>query len=409
MTLFAVHLWLWELSGSATMIANLGFISFGSSMLFTPVGGVVADSINQKKIMICSDIVSGICTIALLILKATGSLQIWHLYTIGGITGACQAFQIPAFQITTTVLVPDKYYGQANGFHSMSDSISYVVAPILAGILITWIYFEGILIIDVITFLFAVTTLSFVKVPQIKKINKKLEGNYYGRDFIKNVQFGFHYIFSRNNLFALQAVFFFINMITVMYFTLLIPFILAKTHNNSIILGAVQTISGIGGIAGGIVMASWGGTKKKINGVLLGMFLFSLSIIFMGLSWTMIFWAIGSFFISFSIPITNSSNQAIWQKKIPVELQGRVFSARRFIAQISVPLALIVAGPLAEYFFEPSMLNGSTSLFAKWFVPPLRLGIGSGFSLMFVLSGIFGIFVATTAYLSKMVRNVEET
>jgi hypothetical protein len=106
------------------------------------------------------------------------------------------------------------------------------------------------------------------------------------------------------------------------------------------------------------------------------------------------------------IPILNGSNQAIWQAKVAPDVQGRVFSVRRLIAQITSPLAMLLAGPLADYLFEPAMAKGG--LLAPTFGGLMGTGPGAGMSLMFVISGGLGVLVGLGGYLFPIVRNVEQ-
>ncbi len=136
----------------------------------------------------------------------------------------------------------------------------------------------------------------------------------------------------------------------------MVPMILARTGNNERILASVQSISAVGGVVGGLAMSAWGGPKRKVNGVLLGMTVESLlGPTIMGLARSLVGWAVGGFFVQAVIPIINGSNQAIWQAKVPPSMQGRVFATRRMIAQVAFPFAVLVAGPLADNVFEPAM------------------------------------------------------
>jgi hypothetical protein len=105
------------------------------------------------------------------------------------------------------------------------------------------------------------------------------------------------------------------------------------------------------------------------------------------------------------LPLVNGSSQAIWQAKVPPDIQGKVFATRRLIAQISVPVAMILGGRLADAVFEPAMASGGA--FARLFEPLVGSGLGSGMALLFVFSGILGAVVGLTGYLFPVIRQVE--
>jgi hypothetical protein len=202
-------------------------------------------------------------------------------------------------------------------------------------------------------------------------------------------------------------IFFGINLIAMFGFTVLAPMILARTGNDELILGTVRSAAGLGGVVGGLLLSAWGGPKRRIHGVLLGMALTSLlGEVVIGLGGSVVIWTMGAFFSSFFIPILNGSNQAIWQAKVAPDVQGRVFAVRRLIAQITAPFAMLLAGPMADHVFEPAMMPGGA--FASTFSGLLGTGSGAGMSLMFVLAGTCGVLIALGGYLSPAVRNVEE-
>jgi hypothetical protein len=114
---------------------------------------------------------------------------------------------------------------------------------------------------------------------------------------------------------------------------------------------------------------------------------------------------IGAFVTMIFGPVTNASNQAIWQSKVAPEVQGRVFATRALIAQISAPVAMVIAGPLADGVMTPSMMPGGALYDAfGWLV---GTGPGAGIGLLFVFLGIIGALISIGALAIKAIRNVE--
>mgnify|MGYP003375420215 CR=1 FL=1 len=171
-------------------------------------------------------------------------------------------------------------------------------------------------------------------------------------------------------------------------------------------LATVQSVAAVGGVVGGLLMSAWGGPKQRVRGVLWGMTVESLlGPIVLGVARGLPGWIVGSFMSQAFIPIINGSNQAIWQSKVPPAVQGRVFSTRRMIAQFSFPIAVLLAGPLADRVFEPAMQGGGAA--AALFGPLVGTGPGAGMGLMVALSGVFGAAVGLVGYLVPAVRHVE--
>jgi MFS family permease len=404
MTQFALTIWAWDITGSATAMALVGVFNFAPTVILSPVAGALVDRWNRKAVMMISDLAAGLATISVLILYSTGQLQMWHLYIAGAFTGAFQAFQFPAYSAAISLMVSKDQYTRANAMLGLAESASQIGAPFLAGVLITLIRIDGIMIIDVVTFVFALAALALVSVPQPAETE---EGKQARGSLLQDSVFGFRYILARPSLLGLQLTFFMANLFASFSFALLPAMILARTSSNEFILGVVQTVMGVGGVVGGVVISAWGGFKQRVHGVLLGMALSSLfGTVVMGFGQEVIVWSIGGFMSLFFIPLINGSNQGIWQAKVPPDLQGRVFGTRRLIAQITAPLAAIIAGPLADNVLEPAMQPGGS--LAPILGPLLGVGDGAGMAIIFVVSGLLGVLAGLGGYAFRIIRDAEK-
>ena len=403
MTLFALTIWAYELTGSATALALVGFFFVTPMLIVSPFAGALVDRSNRKLMMMISDLAAGLATIVLLVLFLTGRLQIWHLYIAGAFEGVFQSFQWPAYSATISVMLPKEQYGRANGMMSLAESGSNIFSPLLAGALIGFIGLGGILAIDIATFVFAIGALLLVHIPQPRRTEEgqKAQGGIW-----KEAGYGFRYILKRPSLLGLQTVFMLGNFFDSIPFAILAPMILASTDNNELIYASVTSAGAIGAVIGGLVMSAWGGPKRLVHGVLAGWAISSLlGTVLMGVGRSLPVWVVASFCGAFFIPIINGSNQAIWQKKVAPDLQGRVFSIRRLIAWFVTPLAMLIAGPLADYVFEPGMRAGGGM--AALFASLVGAAPGSGMSLIFILGGILAIGVAIAGYLITIIRDAE--
>jgi DHA3 family macrolide efflux protein-like MFS transporter len=403
MTWFALTIWAWQVSGRATVLALVGFSFFGPTVLLSPLAGALVDRWNRKLVMMLSDLVAGLVTALILILYASGNLQVWHLYASGALAGAFQAFQFPAYSAAVTTMLSKTHYARASGMMSLAGSASEIFAPLLGGLLLGRIGMAGIFLIDVVTFVIAIMALLAVHIPQPRVT---AEGRAGQGSLWKESLYGFRYIWGRPSLLGLQLVFLVDNLIASFGFTVLAPMILARGGNDELLLGSVQSAMGVGGVVGGLLLSVWGGPRRKVHGVLMGMSLSSLlGMLLLGVGRGRAVWAAGAFFSSFFIPIVNGSNQAIWQAKVAPDVQGRVFASRRLIAQISAPVAMLLSGPLADHVFEP-LMTGSSAL--RLLLGPLvGTEAGSGMALMFVLAGLVGTLVGAGGYAFRVVRDAE--
>mgnify|MGYP001040112946 CR=1 FL=1 len=405
MTRFALTIWVYQETGQATALALVALFSFAPAIFFSPIAGAIVDRVSRKKVMIASDFAAGLSTVALLILYSTGYLEIWHLWVAGFFASSFESFQFPAYSAAITTMVDKKHYTRANAMLGMVNSASTIIAPALAGGLLNVIGISGIMIIDIATFVFAIGMLLLVVIPNPAEtaVGRASRGTLFQESI-----FGFRYIFSNRSLLGLLLIFFTTNLTFGLTMILLAPMIMDRTPDSieAAILGTTMMMFGIGGVVGGLVIAAWGGFKKRIHGVLLGLaFLSIFGQIVIGVGQSFPVWAVGAFLGMFFMPLVNGSSQAIWQAKVSPDIQGKVFATRRLVAQISSPVAMILGGRLADAVFEPAMAAGGT--FAHFFQPLVGSGLGSGKALLFIFSGILGVIAALVGYLVPVIRNVE--
>jgi hypothetical protein len=299
-------------------------------------------------------------------------------------------------------MLKKEQYSRANGMLELAGNSSNVIAPLLAGALFVPLGLVGILMIDLVSAGIAIGTLLFVHIPQPQKAEAPPEKE----SFSKQAAFGFRYILKRPSLLGLQLIPLLANFFASVRFLLVAPMVLARTGSDELAFASVQTAGAIGGVLGGLVMSAWGGPKRHVYGVLGGWTITGLvGMIVMGAGQALPMWIIGIVVFSFFDPVINASNQAIWQSKVSPEVQGRVFSARAFIAWSVLPLAPLLAGPLADKVFEPAMAAGGR--LSPLFSPLVGSGPGSGMGLILVLFGLIVALVGIGGYLIPAIRDVE--
>ncbi len=404
MTNFGLTLWIYQQTESAMALSIMYVTYILPFLLMAPLAGVWVDRYNRKLMMMVSDFGAALGTVAVLVLQATGNLELWHLYVVSAILGIGNTFQWPAYSAAISTMVSKEQYGRANGMMGLIEAGPNVLAPILAGALLPLIGLTWILVIDLITFGLAVFALLIVHVPQPEKTveGKEGEGNVW-----QEAAYGFKYIFKRPSLLGLQLIFLFGNLFTGIAWSLFAPMILASSGQDPITLASVQSAAAIGGVVGGIIMSAWGGFKRKVHGVLIGWIISSLGgMVLLGFGRGLAIWLPAAVFSTIFAAMVNASNQAIWQAKVAPDVQGRVFSSRRLIAWVSQPISPLIAGALADYVMEPAMSTQSalSDLFGSW----VGIGPGAGMRLLFILCGIAAGLVGIICYFVPAIRNAED-
>jgi hypothetical protein len=300
-------------------------------------------------------------------------------------------------------MLPKEQYARANGMLSAAGSSSGILAPMLAGALIGPLGLSGLFAIDLLSAAVAVGTLIFVHIPQPPPSEAGRQGQ--GR-FLQEAAYGFCFILARPSLLGLQSVFMAGNFFLNLAFVVLAPMILGRTGSDEWVLGRVQSAGAIGGLVGSLLMTAWGGPKRRVYGVLAGWLcigVFGSAVV--GVGRTLPVWALGVFLASVFSAVIDSANQAIWQAKVPPDVQGRVFSVRRLIAMSIAPISHALAGPLADRVLEPAMVSGA------WLVPVfgwlVGTGTGAGMALLFVCGGVLATLTALVGALVPAIRRVE--
>jgi MFS transporter, DHA3 family, macrolide efflux protein len=404
MSHFGLSIWMYQETESATAMGLMQVFFITPFLIMSPFAGVMVDRYNRKLMMMISDFTAFLATAGVLTLMALGQLEFWHLYIAAALNGIGNTFQWPAYSAAISTMIPKSQLGRANGLMSLMEAGPGVLAPLMAGALMPVIGLTGLLTLDVVTFFFAIGALAIVHIPQPKQTEegKKAQGS-----VLKEAAFGFRYIFARPSLLGLQLIFFFANLFQGISLVVFAPMVLARTDQNTLIFGSVQTAAAIGMVAGGIFMSAWGGFKRRTNGVLFGWIYVGFGMMAYGLKFGLPIWLVAGVIGAPVVgALINASNQAIWQSKVAPDLQGRVFSARRLIAWFTTPISPIIGGVLADFVMEPAMQTGTVlpNLFG-WLV---GTGPGAGMGLLMVFCGIGISLIGLAGYFIPVVRDAED-
>ncbi|MBW4513639.1 MAG: MFS transporter [Timaviella obliquedivisa GSE-PSE-MK23-08B] len=401
MTEFALILWAWHLTKSATALALVGFFSQLPRIPISLVAGLIVDRYNRKHLMMLGDAIAALSTLVIGLLYLADSLQIWHLYLLAAISGGFGQIQSLAYSTSITLIVPKQHYTRANSMDSAIHYGSAIVAPALAGVLYPFVGFLGILLIDLVTFGMAIATLLLVHIPQPQP-NPETDSE----TITQKLTFGIRYVFTQpglRSLLIITTLFWFAHDLGEAVYD---PMILARTNGSAQVLASVASAAGIGGVTGAIILSAWGGTKRRIHGMLAGFMGAGLSKTVFGFGQVPLVWIPAQFCSSLNFPLLGSSETAIWMEKIAPEIQGRVFAANALVVQSVSAIALLIAGPLADRVFEPALQqnNRLTSLFHAI----VGTGAGAGISLLYILTSMTLVLIGLGGYVLPTLRRVED-
>jgi MFS transporter, DHA3 family, macrolide efflux protein len=408
LTGFALSVYIYQETGSATQLGVAMLATVLPSLLVSPLAGALVDRWDRRWVMIASDSGAALTTLGIWALLAGGHLHVWHIYVANALSSILGSFQQPAYLASITLLVPKKHLGRASGLGQLGEAVSRIAAPALAGLLVVTIQVQGVILIDVLTFLFATLTLLLVRIPQPEVT---AEGQAGRGSLLRESAFGWHYIRTRPGLLGMMILLAWVNLAFGFQNVLFTPLLLSFT--TPAVMGGLMSVGGVGLLLGSLLMSAWGGTTPKIHGLMGSLFFLGLFAGLVGLRADPLLIGIANVGLFILVPIVNGSGQAIWQAKVAPDVQGRVFATRRLIALIALPISYLAAGPLADQVFEPLLAEvgpeyPSGGAWAGALGPILGTGPGRGIGLIFVIVGGLVALFAVLGYLHPRIRKVEQ-
>jgi DHA3 family macrolide efflux protein-like MFS transporter len=384
MTNFALVIWSYQQQGSALTTSLLAICSYAPYVLLSIFAGALSDRWNKKATMLLSDSFAALCTVSVLILLTTGKLQIWHLYLINTLNGLMNTVQQPASDVSISLLSPKKHYQKVSGMRSLSNSLITVLTPMLATSMLAFAGIRFVILFDLITFVTAfISLLCFVKIPQVTDGSSTVN-----ETVLQSAKSGLRYL--RDNRGILDLILFLavINFTASIFNAALPAMILSRAGGGELALGMVNTVTGIATMFGSILVSILPPPKSRVR-VICNCLLFSMStenfILAFGKSTPI--WCFGAILGWIFIPVMNANMDVLFRTKIPIEMQGRVYSARNTLQFFTIPLGYLCGGVLVDRVFEPFMAEQPAgSLWTALF----GIEKGSGAALLFLVIGILG-------------------
>ncbi len=399
MTGFGLQIWVFVETGSVTNLALVSLFFALPAIIISPFAGALVDRWDRRSVMLVSDAIAGAATLLVAILYATDALALWHIFILVGIGSVGNAFQAPAWMASIPLLVPKAQLGRANGLVQLNDGLSLVMAPAIAGFLLVTSGLGAVLLVDVVTFLVGVSTLAVVRFPRPKQHAESNTGSVLG-DAIA----GWRYIRQRGGLFGLLWIYAGVNFSLSFGNVLFIPLVVSFASEGA--AGGVLSAAGFGAVAGSIAVSAWGGPKKRVRGTMIAISIAGIGVAFAGVRPSVLVVGISAFSLMALVPVANTASQVLWQLKVPPAVQGRVFAIRRMISQAISPIAILLAGPLADNVFEPLLAEGGR--LAGSVGSLIGTGPGRGIGFMYIITGLLTALLGIVGYVLPRVRHLED-
>ncbi|WP_061288773.1 non-ribosomal peptide synthetase/MFS transporter [Herbidospora cretacea] len=346
LTEFAVPLWIYVTTGSLVNFALFSVIGLLPGMLVAPFAGVIVDRYDRRKVMLAGDVGAWSTQLALGVLLWTGNLEIWAIYPLLAALSVALTFQRLAYGASIPQLVPKRLLGHANGVVQMVTGSAQLIVPLIAAGLMATIGLEGILVIDVASYTFAIVSVLLVRFPRTMGLRRR-------ETIWAEMVGGFRYTWFNRSFRAMLLFFAGLNVFLSPLFLLLSPLVLAFGGNDLDDVGRVSFAGGVGVLLGGLAVALWGGPRRhRMRGMLLATLGLAVFCAVTGLQQNLVVIAIGAFGMSLALTVVNGVYATIIQVKVPQRFHGRVIALNTLVAWSTLPLAFGVVAPFGSEIME---------------------------------------------------------
>ncbi|WP_431262156.1 MFS transporter [Roseateles chitinivorans] len=404
LTAFAIGVWLFQRTGSVISFTQFVLFSTLPALLMMPWSGAIADQWRKRSILLVSEAVAIACTATMALLFWLDVFHVWQLYALQAVLSLSIGLQGPAASAAITTLVPKAHYGRASGLYQIATAISQFAAPLLAAVMLGRIGIFGILVLDVLTFLVAIVGVLFARIPDAPTVSTADGTAPVRRSAMGDVKWALGFLHQRP---AMGTVFVYRvigALFTGMVLVLIGPLVLAQ-HSEQV-FAAVSTFGAIGALSSGLLLVVWGGMKQWRPWVLALNVVQGLAIAVAGLQSSAVVLCACAYVVMLCSSTLAGSTSAIWRRKVPHDRQGNFAAFQQAIGLAILPVSASIGGVLAQYVFEPALMQGAdwSGTVGAWF----GTGPGRGTSFLFVVMGALASLVALVSLLDRRVYRVEE-
>lgn len=342
--------WLvYRLSHSAFYLALDQFLGGIPIFLFSLIGGVVADRVERRKILLASQYLQMTTAAILTILVATGVVHVWHILCLSFVSGFAQAFGGPAYQALIPTLVDKEDMPNAIALNSIQFNVAVMVGPALAGQALAQLGEKWCFGLNALSFLAPIISLSIIRTRFLPVKT--------AQSMFASLKQGIQFARQQNSMEALIVLAFFMTGLSMPLRTYLPVFVKDIFHRGPATYGNLLSLMGLGSIFGSLMIASAGNMKKKGRVALA-----ALACLGAGIS---------GFALSKSLPLSYAILVVVGASMMAVfatvnslvqmitinEMRGRVMSVYNFAFRGGMPMGNLLSGWLVPMFTAPLVLT----------------------------------------------------
>ncbi|MEV2265212.1 non-ribosomal peptide synthetase/MFS transporter [Nonomuraea africana] len=373
-------------SGSVTQFSILAVLNL-AGLLISPLAGAIVDRGDRRRVLIAADLCAAGIQAVLAGLIFFGDLRLWQIYALIVALSIATAFQRLAYTSAVPQLVPKRYLGHAVGVTQMTNGVAQLVVPLVAAGLLAWIGLGGIVVIDVISYAFAIAVVVLVRFPGTLPWKPR-------EPLATEIRQGFAYTWHSGGLRAMLGWFAVLNIFLSPLLLLVSPLVLSFATLRDV--SVVSVVTGLGALLGGLTMALWGGpSRRRFRGVLLATVAIAAGSVLTGLAPSLVLIGAGAFAITYFLTLMNGIYSLIVQIKVPYRYHGRVFALNTLVAWSTLPIGMGLVAPLGAALFDPMLAPGGA--LASTVGAVIGVGPGRGIALLYLVCAVGMLLVVAGA------------
>jgi len=338
-----------SLTGSALYLGFDAFLATAPMILFSLFGGVFADRVDRRKLLLVSQYLQMAFAVVLALLLTTEVVEVWHIFVLSFLTGTVQAFGGPAYQALLPILVDREDVPNAIALNSMQFNLARMIGPILAGITMATLGAALCFWLNALSFLAVIFTLLLIRTPFVVRRST-------GTTVLEEMREGFRFLETRKEIkelsfLAFTAAFFGIPLVTMMPVVAKEIFAAGPTAYSWL-----MAASGAGSVAGALAVAAISHRKRKGRIALLFQLGFAILLLAFALSrnlWLSLFVV---FFTGATLLGVIATTSSLVQLATTEEMRGRMMSIFMLAFRGGMPFGNLASGWVAE------MVSVSTAL-----------------------------------------------
>lgn len=408
MTAFALGVYVFRQTRSASSFALIALCLYLPSILLRPLGGVLADRFDRRLMIVLGELGSAsgvIFVLASLLSGLVGPATYWKLYLGITVSSAFVALQSPAYKASVTDLLTEEQFSKGGGMVQLASSAQHLFSPLLAGVLMSTGSIITVLMIDISTFFLAILAALLIRSGMDASLTNGDTDKREKVRVLKDFREGWGAVTTDRGvllvIIILSLITFFIGFVQTLFGPMMLSFTDARA------LGTVQSVSAMGMLLTSLLLGMISLRGKQTSVLLLGLAAAGGSLFLLGLS-TNLFFITGAFFLFFcTLPLINTSADVLIRRTIPNEKQGRAWGIIGVLSQLGYIVAYGVSGILADRVFNPLFEAGGR--LAPSIGKIIGTGPGRGIAFLFILSGICVVTVSGIASGLKPLRAMDAT